>query len=200
MSSPGIKVECLLNVVKVSEYDALLTAVQHIARHAAYSRNNDTKPVDCWQTDVLIEEYCEGPEADCNFVLWKGEFLFFEVVVNFPCAGDNVAAGNFKETQLVFPSASPPEQQDVLRDSLLKSILHLGFHSGIFHVEARVRNSTHEYRPSPNDQGIDLHPRSEPAPSDASVFLIEINARPQGIWTHAQACFLTVLTSSRYRL
>jgi hypothetical protein len=169
-----------LNVVKVSNYEALLEAVQKVSSHAAYTRAAPAKGDPRWQTDVLVEEYCDGPEVDCNFVLWRGQILFFEVIDNFPCSGDaGDGFGNFKETQLLFPSALPRAEQNALRDSLLQSILRLGFNSGVFHVEARVRHSNHEYRQT-DGQTMDLHPRSNPPASEPSIFLIEINARPPG--------------------
>lgn len=169
-----------LNVVKASNYEALLEAVQKVSSHAAYTRAAPAKGDPRWQTDALVEEYCDGPEVDCNFVLWTGQVLFFEVIDNFPCAGDaGDGSGYFKETQLLFPSALPRAKQNALRDSLLQSILRLGFNSGVFHVEARVRHSNHEYRET-DGQTMDLHPRPNPPASDPGIFLIEINARPPG--------------------
>ncbi|GFF68835.1 hypothetical protein IFM61392_07919 [Aspergillus lentulus] len=150
-----------LNVVKASNYEALLEAVQKVSSHAAYTRAAPAKGDPRWQTDALVEEYCDGPEVDCNFVLWTGQVLFFE------------------EMQLLFPSALPRAEQNALRDSLLQSILRLGFNSGVSHVEARVRHSNHEYRET-DGQTMDLHPRPNPPASDPGIFLIEINARPPG--------------------
>ncbi|GFF56760.1 hypothetical protein IFM58399_10393 [Aspergillus lentulus] len=147
----------ILNVVKASNYEALLEAVQKVSSHAAYTR-----------------------AAPARMIRAGKRVLFFEVIDNFPCSGDaGDGSGNFKETQLLFPSALPRAEQNALRDSLLQSILRLGFSSGVLHVEARVRHSNHEYRET-DGQTMDLHPRPNPPASDPGIFLIEINARPPG--------------------
>ncbi|KAJ6112191.1 hypothetical protein N7523_008252 [Penicillium sp. IBT 18751x] len=174
-----------LGVAKVTTKEDLMVTVKKVAKYAAYSRDMPNTEDPEWQTNVLIEEYCDGPEVDCNFVLWEGQILFFEVIDNFPCAGDTVAEsmqtrGNFKETQLVFPSALPPSELETLKSSLHDTIMRLGFRSGVFHVEARVRDSSFRYRAAEDDETLDLRPSPKPAAHRATVFLIEINARPPG--------------------
>ncbi|KAJ5894042.1 hypothetical protein N7495_005733 [Penicillium taxi] len=174
-----------LGVSKVATKEGLAAAVERVAKYAAYSRDEPEEKEPQWQTNVLIEEYCDGPEVDCNFVLWDGQILFFEVIDNLPCAGDEVgedrqSSGNFKETQLVFPSALPPSELETLKLSLYTSITRLGFRSGVFHVEARVRDSSCRYRSVEKDDSLDLRPSLEPTAQDPTVFLIEINARPPG--------------------
>ncbi|KAJ5668549.1 uncharacterized protein N7477_007119 [Penicillium maclennaniae] len=169
-----------LGVAKVTTKEDLVAAVERVAKYAAYSRDMANTEDPQWQTNVLIEEYCDGPEVDCNFVLWEGQILFFEVVDNFPCAGDTVAESmqtteNFKESQLVFLSALPPSELETLKSSLHDTISRLGFRSGVFHVEARFR-----YRAAKDDETLDLRPSPKPAAHRATVFLIEINARPPG--------------------
>lgn len=176
-----------LGVSKVATKEGLVAAVERVAKHAAYSRDEPSAKDPQWQTNVLIEEYCDGPEVDCNFVLWEGQILFFEVIDNFPCAGDALredrqAWGDFKETQVVFPSALPPSVSKTLKVSLYNAITRLGFRSGVFHVEARVRDSSYRYQhqSAEDEESLDLRPSLEPAARDATVFLIEINARPPG--------------------
>ncbi|KAJ5037872.1 hypothetical protein NUH16_011478 [Penicillium rubens] len=174
-----------LGATKVATKEGLVAAVERVAKYAAYSRDGPNAEDPQWQTNVLIEEYCDGLEVDCNFVLWDGQILFFEVIGNFPCAGDTVAEGmqtteNFKETQLVFSSALPPSELYTLKSSLYDAITRLGFRSGVFHVEARVGDSSNRCRAAEDDETLDLRPRPKPAARRATVFLIETNARPPG--------------------
>ncbi|KAH8430826.1 uncharacterized protein LDX57_008490 [Aspergillus melleus] len=171
-----------LNVMKATTTESLRAAVEVVSRHTAYSRS-DASNQSKWQTNVLVEEYCDGPEVDANFVLWRGEILFFEVVDNFPCTADSGTGdvnADFKETQLVFPTALPEAEKLQLRQSLYESIRRLGYESGIFHVEARMRNSTYEYRLDEASGGLDLRPKMTAPLKDPGVFLVEVNARPPG--------------------
>ncbi|PLB52176.1 hypothetical protein P170DRAFT_453654 [Aspergillus steynii IBT 23096] len=170
-----------LNVMKATTPESLRVAIEVVSRHTAYSRSSASHESK-WQTNVLVEEYCDGPEMDANFVLWRGEILFFEVVDNFPCTADSGTGSvnaDFKETQLVFPSALPEAETLQLRQSLYESIRRLGYESGIFHVEARMRNSTYEYRQDESSK-LDLQPKLTAPSKDPGVFLVEVNARPPG--------------------
>ncbi|KAK1139473.1 hypothetical protein N8T08_000754 [Aspergillus melleus] len=171
-----------LNVMKATTTGSLKTAVDVVSRHTAYSRSGASSESK-WQANVLVEEYCDGPEVDANFVLWRGDILFFEVVDNFPCTADSSTGdvnADFKETQLVFPTALPEAEKLQLRQSLYESIRRLGYESGIFHVEARMRNSTYEYRLGEDSGGFDLRPKLTAPLKDPGVFLVEVNARPPG--------------------
>ncbi|KAK2873489.1 hypothetical protein FQN49_002326 [Arthroderma sp. PD_2] len=167
-------------IIKVASEEGLVPAVEKVSSNTGYSKAGLPRKDQPWQTNVLVEEYCDGPEVDCDFVLWDGEILFYAVHDNFPCTGDDIDDGsaNFKETQSVFPTTLPASEQLALRDYLHQSILRLGFRSGIFHTEARVRHSSHEYRKG--DVPLDLRPRPTTPSQEPSVFLIEINARPPG--------------------
>lgn len=168
-------------VSKVFTETELFQAVEKVGRRII--RHERGVPV---PSDVLIEPYVDGPEVDVNFVLWDGEILFSEVSDDFPSDADSPGATSsdtFQETAFVHPSRLPPSEQDLLRQALLDRILHMGFRSGVFHVEARVRNSAMKYA---RENGIvDLRydatsdEQRQPKPS---VFLIEINARPPGYY------------------
>ncbi|KAI9042083.1 ATP-grasp domain-containing protein [Aspergillus affinis] len=171
-----------LNVMKATTTESLKAAVEVVSRHTAYSRSGASDESK-WQSNVLVEEYCDGPEVDANFVLWRSEILFFEVVDNFPCTADSGTGdvnADFKETQLVFPTALPDAEKLQLRQSLYESIRRLGYESGIFHVEARMRNSTYEYRLDEASGSLDLRPKLTAPLKDPGVFLVEVNARPPG--------------------
>lgn len=131
---------------------------------------------------ILLETYVDGPEVDANFVLWDGELLFFEISDDFPCqadAADATITDNFVETLMLLPSRLDPEEIEILRLSLHRSLLQLGFRSGVFHVEARVQNSSMSYKET--DGILDLADASTTAKSRPDVFLIEVNARPPGL-------------------
>ena len=155
------------HVFKVQNKTELLLAAERIA-----ARPN---------AKVLIETYVDGPEVDANFVLCDGEILFFEISDDFPSPADSLRAGmeaDFFETANVLPSALPQEEQDVIRNSLHKILLHVGFQTGVFHLEARVINSRLEYA---NKNGVfDLAEKPNLEEGIPSCFLIEINPRPPG--------------------
>lgn len=138
---------------------------------------------------ILLETYVDGPELDANFVLWNGQILFLEVTDNFPCLGDAsgaTPAENFAETVLISNSRLPPEEVEIIRSSLQCNLLQLGFHSGIFHVEARMQNSSMRYQDVRGDGILDLVASNtnggatSPSGRQPDVFLIEVNARPPG--------------------
>ncbi|KAJ6617095.1 ATP-grasp domain-containing protein [Mycena sp. CBHHK59/15] len=133
---------------------------------------------------VIVETYIDGPEFDANFVLRDGEILFFEMTDDFPSPGD-VSPGastsaHFFETSELTPSGLPPTEREIVRASLHKILLELGFAWGLYHIEGRLKDSTMEYRA--DDSGIvDLRPRLDPRHKSPSCFLLEINARVPGV-------------------
>ncbi|KAF5551125.1 carnosine synthase 1 [Fusarium phyllophilum] len=132
---------------------------------------------------VLIETYVDGPELDANFVLWNGQVLFLEVTDNLPCPGDKSAATSdesFVETVQISNSGLPANELNIIRNSLHDSLLQLGFRSGVFHVEARMQNSSMQYQDLRGDNILDLAPVSRSREQDPDVFLIEVNARSPG--------------------
>lgn len=141
-------------------------------------------------SDFVIENYCDGPEVDANFVLCDGQLLFFEASDDFPKDADLSATdadgGNtqhtFIEVANVLPSALPQDEQKVLRESLHRGLLRLGFSSGLYHLEARLQNSRMEY--GRNEDGVlELKPKNvvNHSVQGPSAWLIEINARPPGL-------------------
>ncbi|KAH6649500.1 hypothetical protein F5144DRAFT_521913 [Chaetomium tenue] len=161
-------------VVKVRDVEELRAAVKRAsARHADSPAKN---------TGVVVEPYVDGPEVDANFVMLDGEVLFCDVTDDFPCSGDLVEgkAANFMETLMDVPSALPQNEQVIMVESLRQSIKRCGFVSGIFHCEARVRNSNAYYTPREDNGILDLHVRSESVTKTPSCYLHEVNARPPG--------------------
>ncbi|KAK7414832.1 hypothetical protein QQX98_006347 [Neonectria punicea] len=165
-------------VVKVRNEDELRAAVRRASgRHA-------TSPAS--STGVVVETYVDGPEVDANFVMLDGEVLFCDITDDFPCSGDlpgteATEAANFMETLMDVPSALPDDEKEMMRESLRKSITRLGFQSGVFHCEARVRGSRAYYAVDAASGLLDLHVQDERTGTAApSCFLHEVNARPPG--------------------
>ncbi|KAF1923046.1 uncharacterized protein M421DRAFT_96423 [Didymella exigua CBS 183.55] len=132
--------------------------------------------------EFVIEKYCEGPELDANFVLCNGALLFFEASDDFPKSADVNGQGNVKtfiELANVLPSKLPERELTVLRDSLHRSLLRMGFQDGFYHLEARMENSSMEY--AIKDGVFDLVERAVPVEEAPSAWLIEVNPRPPGI-------------------
>jgi hypothetical protein len=173
-------------VAKVRNEEELRAAVIRAAERHARSAKKDTS--------VIIEPYVPGPEVDANFVILDGQPLFCDITDDFPCPGDFVpdqAAGeegkkatlaaNFMETLMDVPTALPPDEQRVMREALCRSIARAGFKSGIFHCEARVKNSRMEYRPRGENGLMDLLDQEKPLEGlTPSCYLHEINARTPG--------------------
>ncbi|CAG8890702.1 unnamed protein product [Penicillium egyptiacum] len=168
-------------------------------------------------TGVVIEPYIDGPEVDTNIILLDGECLFFEISDDFPCTGDapdaNAQTSNFQETQIMYPTALPEAEQMTLRDSIRNSLIRLGLNTGVFHVEARVRNSVANY--ATDESGLfDLRVGSDQSDLQAeqpNCWLIEINSRPpggfsdwatayiHGVCYHAQAILAAVGDKERFK-
>ena len=165
-------------VSKVSNYEELETAVNRLFKHQ-YDHIASIEAVN-------VEEYCDGPEIDVNIVIFDGEILYAEIADDFPKAGDDpgAASGVFKETAMLYPSALPSAEQEMALASLHHTLLNIGLRSGIYHVEARVSNSRKQYREE--DGLLDLrYARAETAREEASVVLIEVNARLPGVMCQA---------------
>jgi hypothetical protein len=155
------------HVFKVRNEAELLHAAEKVA-----SRPN---------TKILVETYIDGPEVDANFVLCDAQVVFYEISDDLPCPADDIRAGveaDFFETANVLPSALPLEEQAMVRDQLHQILLQVGFRTGVFHLEARVIDSSTKYE---HEDGI-LDLRSKPGGQRncPRCFLIEINPRPPG--------------------
>ncbi|KAK4174682.1 hypothetical protein QBC36DRAFT_36061 [Triangularia setosa] len=164
-------------VTKVRTVDELRVAVKKASdRHA-----DSPKP----STAVVVEPYVAGPEVDANFVMLNGEIVFADINDDFPSPADSANAGlkeNFQETQNVLPSALPEHELEAIQDQLRATLLRQGFRSGVFHCEARVRNSSVRYR-DVGDGILDLVPNDQNSQDGATqpeVYLHEVNARPPG--------------------
>ncbi len=156
-------------VYKVNNEEELLHAAAN-ANSREYIQNNL----------VTVESYISGPEVDANFILLDGVVLFVEISDQFPMAGDFDTAtseSNFLETELFLPSALPPGEQHVIKEAMVRILSKLGCHNGIFHMEARMCNSSMEYRVFGDH--FDLAPRLHHTGTPGCMIL-ENNCRPPG--------------------
>ncbi len=157
------------HVSKVSNERGLREATEHALAFANPAR-------------ALVEPYVSGPEVDVNFVLLDGQVLFAGVCDNFPSEADNVKSDGllyFAETKNLSPSLLPKLEQDLLVSHFHQTLIRQGFHSGIFHVEGRVKDSATQYLVDESGS-IDLQSRPVHDNRKPSAFLHEINARPPG--------------------
>ncbi|KAK1143469.1 hypothetical protein N8T08_006275 [Aspergillus melleus] len=129
---------------------------------------------------ALIEAFIEGPESDVNFVLLGGEIVFFEISDDLPSPGDNgTIDSDFWENTNVLPSKLPADEYALVRDNLHQVLLKMGLKTGVFHLEARVQNSSMEF--AEKDGIIDLRPTKAANSHPPRCFLIEVNPRPPGM-------------------
>jgi hypothetical protein len=91
-----------------------------------------------------------------------------------------VSDNDFHEVDCSSPSALPEAEQAILHDTIVKSLTKLGFRDGIYHCEARVGDSTVEWRLSESGTQ-ELVPRLKPRTRLPSSFLIEVNPRTPGL-------------------
>ena len=133
---------------------------------------------------IVVEPYVDGPEVDCNLVLLNGEVLFSEIVDDFPCAADlakNPTGALFTETQAAVPSKLPKSEQKTITDAVVAAVRQQGFDTGVFHCEARIRNSSMKYVFAESATVPDLEfMETVNCAKGNSVFLHEVNARMPG--------------------
>lgn len=174
------------NVKKVTDESSMQQVVRSMFK------DTSTQGQRSGDYSVLLETYIDGPEFDANFMLWNDKIMFLEVTDSYPCAADASDAtfvDPFRETVQMSHTQLPSSEVDIIRSSLHRNLLKLGFHSGVFHVEARMRNSSLRYQDVRGDGILDLDVNDETASDprgEVDVFLVEVNARPPGTggtWT-----------------
>lgn len=129
---------------------------------------------------VVIEAYIDGPELDVNFVLLDGRVLFLEISDDFPSLGDqDLGDSDFWENANVLPSKLPADEYAMVRQELHRLLLQIGLRNGIFHLEARVQDSSMAFKEKCGL--VDLRTRSSSLTKQTPrCVLIEINPRPPG--------------------
>ncbi|RBQ71535.1 hypothetical protein FVER14953_03154 [Fusarium verticillioides] len=140
---------------------------------------------------VVVEPYIDGPEVDCNIVLFKGRVLYTEIVDDFPCSADlaeDPTGKLFTESQAAVPSRLPENEQRAITDEVVSAVRKMGFDTGVFHCEARICNSSMRYTFTKGATIPDLEPLAEPRRSeDTPVYLHEVNARMPGPMSSASS-------------
>ncbi|ORY70906.1 ATP-grasp domain-containing protein, partial [Pseudomassariella vexata] len=159
------------------------TQLRHAVSQCIASKNHES---------CLIEPYVDGPEVDCNLVFMDGHLLYSEVVDYFPCDADVAEDATdklFAETEAVVPCQLPVEEQKAIVETVSKAVILQGFDTGVFHCEARVRNSFMTYRLAHEATIPDLVVKDEPRKTEEKIriFLHEINARIPGIASSASS-------------
>ena len=156
-------------VAKVRNEEELLAAVRK-ANQVDYARG-------CL---VTVETYIDGPEIDANLVMCDGRLLFCDICDQPPTEADlsgDQGGGNFLESDLILPSGLPAHEQITIRDTMLGILKKIGCHTGVYHMEARLRDSAMEWHIN-GDQILDLRYKTKVPASNTSAVLIENNCRP----------------------
>jgi len=83
--------------------------------------------------DLMMEEYLDGAEVDCDLVLSEGSCTYGAVTDNWP-----TIEPYFNETGSNCPSVLSRKTQEELLDLAVKSSLALGFKLGVLHVELKA--------------------------------------------------------------
>eukprot|EP00887_Chlorella_sp_A99_P005398 scaffold1.g5398.t1 len=103
-------------------------------------------------TTLMLEEYLDGPEVDVDLVFSEGRPVYGAVRCSWDaqtCAEEAGACHRqladlepyFNETGSNTPSALPLAQQRELAELAVRSVLALGFASGVFHVELKYTSA-----------------------------------------------------------
>jgi biotin carboxylase len=83
-------------------------------------------------TNLILEEYLDGPEFDIDMVLWEGACQYHAVAENWP-----TNEPYFFETGLHAPSLYDPDRLQAIVDLAISATTGLGLENGVFHVEAK---------------------------------------------------------------
>merc|ERR1712146_456108 len=85
---------------------------------------------------VLMEQYLDGPEVDCDVVMSDGKWHYAAVADNGP-----TLEPYFNETWAASPSLIEKTKQRELKDLAVASVKALGFTAGVFHVECKYTST-----------------------------------------------------------
>lgn len=134
---------------------------------------------------ALVEKYIDGPEVDIDFVFIDGEVAFCDITDEPPCTaelfGPEDAPASFIESKAIYPGMLPPSEHSVLRETALAALTKLGFKHGVFHMEARVIDSSMQWSRGKDERKLPyLEKRATQKEVQPRAMLIEINPRTQG--------------------
>ena len=155
----------------------------HIVKDESETMETSQRLLKAGKGPLLLETYASGPEIDINMVILAGRLLFFEINDDFPKSAEldyYDHPPSFVEALNVYPSKLGTNEQDLLKNTLFKKVIGLGFRNGVFHVEARLCGSSYSYTTSSSNLlDLELFDK-EGTSSSPSVHLIEVNARAPG--------------------
>jgi carnosine synthase len=83
--------------------------------------------------ELMLEEYLDGPEVDCDLILSQGSCVYGAVTDNWP-----TVEPYFNETGSNCPSILSRSTQKELLELSVASVRALGLKEGVFHVEAKA--------------------------------------------------------------
>lgn len=130
-------------------------------------------------TKVVLEQYCDGPEVDINFVLSEGEILLCEISDDFPKTANvsvSSSAGgsssrahaptSFIELGNILPSKLPSAEIGLLRTSLHQSLTRLGLTTGT--TTSKPASKTPRWNTAPSET-THIVPHPHPKKSRSST-------------------------------
>jgi carnosine synthase len=85
------------------------------------------------KVELMLEEYLDGPEVDCDLVFSQGQCVYGAVTDNWP-----TVEPYFNETGSNCPSVLSRADQKSLLELSVASVRALGLKEGVFHVEAKA--------------------------------------------------------------
>jgi len=131
-----------LGVIRVENFDELHKAYARVMKElkgakvvagAIMEGGDDEGNAGGWIClDVIMEEYLDGPEVDCDLVFSEGKCVYGIIADNWP-----TIEPYFNETGSNCPSILPLEHQKELLDLSKRTVEALGFDMGVFHVEGK---------------------------------------------------------------
>lgn len=139
-----------IGVVRVNSMDDLRAAYKRVARDMSRAKvvagaliegkdeeegegDGGSGNAGSWiNVQLMLEEYLDGPEVDCDLVMSDGVPVFGAITDNWP-----TVEPYFNETGSNCPSILPRKQQKELIELSVKSVQALGLKLGAFHVESK---------------------------------------------------------------
>ncbi|KAI8466821.1 MAG: ATP-grasp domain-containing protein [Monoraphidium minutum] len=135
-----------IGVIRVNSMEDLHAAYKRVARDMSRARvvagaliegkdgeeGADGNAGSWFNVHLMLEEYLDGPEIDCDLVMSDGVPVYGAITDNWP-----TVEPYFNETGSNCPSILPRKQQKELLELSVKSVQAMGLKLGVFHVEAK---------------------------------------------------------------
>jgi biotin carboxylase len=138
-ASLGVKKVTSMAELRASYREVVTELSSLVVSSGALVKKTDDTGVDASSVvdlTVLLEQYLDGSEVDCDVVMSDGEWQYAAVADNGP-----TKEPYFNETWGLCPSMLGKDQQAALKDLSVNSVKALGFTSGIFHVECKLTST-----------------------------------------------------------